>query len=91
MSKTSPFLKSIIATESMKNNDKKAKVMQYIKVTIDSVSIEWVFGLGFDDHEENFVTLSSRNISKLILDQFDRTRQQKVNMLEANQEVMSDL
>ena len=39
-----------------------------MKVSIDCVSFEWVFGLGFDDHEENFITLSNRNFSKLILD-----------------------
>ena len=68
MSKTSPFLKSIIATELMKNEDKTASVFKYLKVSINQVSFEWVFGLGFDDHEENFVTLSNRNFSKLILD-----------------------
>ena len=54
-----------------------------MKVSIDSVSFEWVFGLGFDDHEENFITLSNRNFSKLILDQFDRKKQNKVNLYEA--------
>ena len=61
-----------------------------MKVSIDCVSFEWVFGLGFDDHEENFITLSNRNFSKLILDQFDRKRQKKVNLLETTQEVLSD-
>lgn len=68
MSKSSPFLKSIIASESVKSQFKKALVRDYIKISIDSVSFEWVFGLGFDDHEENFVTLSNRNFSKIILD-----------------------
>ena len=61
-----------------------------MKVSIDSVSFEWVFGLGFDDHEENFITLSNRNFSKLILDQFDRKRQKKVNLHEPLQEILSD-
>ena len=52
----------------MKNEDKTASVFKYLKVSINQVSFEWVFGLGFDDHEENFVTLSNRNFSKLILD-----------------------
>ena len=51
-------------------------MLQYFKASIDSVSFEWVFGLGFDDHEENFVTLSNRNFSKRILEQFDRKREE---------------
>ena len=43
-------------------------VVQNIKIKVDTVELEWVFGLGFDDHEENFVTLNNRNFSKLILD-----------------------
>ena len=57
-------------------------MLRYIKVSIDCISFEWVFGLGFDDHEEDFITLSNRNFSKLILDQFDRKRQQKVKIYE---------
>jgi len=76
LSKTSPFIKSIIATEnSLKDSDDdKAQILQFVKISIDSIAFEWVFDLGFDDHEENFVTLNNRNFSKLILDQFDRKR-----------------
>lgn len=64
MSKNSPFLKSILKLESMN----ETHILSLAKVTVNSISFEWVFGLGFDDHEENYVTLSNRNFSKLILD-----------------------
>ena len=64
MSKTSPFLKSIIKLESLN----KTRILSLLNISIDSVSFEWVFGLGFDDHEENFVTLNNRNFAKTILD-----------------------
>ena len=70
ISKASPFLKSILKLESCQEVD----ILSFTKVEIDSVSLEWVFGLGFDDHEENYVTLSNRNFSKLILDQFDKQK-----------------
>lgn len=57
MCKSSPFLKSIIAAEKLKDDNSphserkgRAQVDQYIKVSIERVVIEWVFGLGFDDH-----------------------------------------
>lgn len=62
--KESVFFKSTLHTEQHLGQD----VVQNIKIKVDTVELEWVFGLGFDDHEENFVTLNNRNFSKLILD-----------------------
>lgn len=40
---------------------------------INKVMIEWVFGMGFDDHEDNYVTLFNKNFSQKILSKFDQT------------------
>ena len=32
-------------------------------VKVGKIQIEWVFGLGFSDHEENYVTLYNKNFS----------------------------
>ena len=37
--------------------------------------------MGFDDHEESFVTLNNRNFSKLILNQLDASRTQQTSTL----------
>ena len=45
--------------------------------------------MGFDDHDENFITLNNRNFSKLILEQFDKDREDTSTQIfpkEADQE-----
>lgn len=42
-----------------------------MEVNIEMIRVEWVFGQGFDDHEDNFVTLFNKNFSQQILSQFD--------------------
>ena len=38
--------------------------------------VNWVFGLNFDDHEDNYVTLHNRDFSKQILNKFDKMDEQ---------------
>ena len=66
MSQDSPVLKSIVATESKKSAN--AGILSFLSLKVRAITVEWIFGMGFDDHEESFVTLNNRNFSKLILD-----------------------
>eukprot|EP00347_Sterkiella_histriomuscorum_P015009 403358661 len=43
-------------------------------INIGSISLEWIFGLGFEDHEDNFVTLYNKNQSQQILQQFEQEK-----------------
>ncbi len=52
----------------------KVQIDAYQHIRIAKVEIQWVNGMSFDDHEENFVTLHNRNSTKIILEQFDRNR-----------------
>ncbi len=40
-------------------------------IRIGLIEVKWVFGLGFNDHEDNFVTLFNKNFSQQILSQFE--------------------
>ena len=66
LSQDSPFLKSIVATETRQNAS--AGILSFLSLKVQAITVEWIFGMGFDDHEESFVTLNNRNFSKLILD-----------------------
>ena len=58
---------------------------------------EWVFGQSFDEHQDQFVTLNNRNLTKIILEKFDTDAQtsslpfedSKVTFLETKK-IMSD-
>ena len=65
LSQNSPFLKSIVATETQQ--DASAGILSFLSLKVRAITVEWIFGMGFDDHEESFVTLNNRNFSKLIL------------------------
>lgn len=72
LTNSSPFVKSIVATLVQTNS--KDKIKTFSQAKIEKIEIQWVTGMSFEDHEENFVTLHNRNFTKLILEQFDRKR-----------------
>jgi hypothetical protein len=67
-------LKSIVASESQQPSS--SGIISFVSVKVDAITVEWIFGMGFDDHEESYVTLNNRNFSKLILDQLGSTEKQ---------------
>ena len=66
LSEESPFLKSIVASESQQPSS--SGIISFVSLKVDAITVEWIFVMGFDDHEESYVTLNNRNFSKLILD-----------------------
>jgi hypothetical protein len=42
--------------------------------------------MGFDDHDENYITLNSRGLSKLILDQFDKNRESQHTLIDGDKQ-----
>ena len=69
LSEKSPFFKSVVSTQQATGN---VEIISYLKATLQEIKIEWVFGMSFNDHEEDFCTLYNRNISRLILEQLDQ-------------------
>ena len=47
-------------------------------IFIQSIKVEWIFGQSFDDHQDQFVTLSNRNFTKIILDKLDQEAAKKL-------------
>lgn len=43
-----------------------------MQFTLGRLDISWIFEMNFDDHEENYVTLHNKDISKQILEEFDK-------------------
>lgn len=43
-----------------------------MRLILTDIEIQWVIGMSFDNHEENFVTLNNRDFSKIILSQLER-------------------
>ena len=68
------FLKSIVASESQQPSN--SGIISFVSLKVDAITVEWIFAMGFDDHEESYVTLNNRNFSKLILDQLGSTEKQ---------------
>lgn len=67
-------MKSIVASESQQPSS--SGIISFVSLKVDAITVEWIFGMGFDDHEESYVTLNNRNFSKLILDQLGSTEKQ---------------
>ena len=64
----------IIKLNHFKQDDRGRSQIQsarILKFLIESFKIEWIFGQTFDEHQDQFVTLNNRNVTKLILEKFD--------------------
>jgi hypothetical protein len=67
--KNSPFLKSVIAQEKVL--DCGLNIRTYFQAVVSCIQVSWVFGMSFDDHDENFQTLNNRNFSKQMLSRLE--------------------
>jgi len=52
------------------------QVSKYTKVDLRLFEIEWVIGMTLDSYEENYLTLNSKNFTRIILDQLDKQKQE---------------
>lgn len=50
----------------------KKPISNYLKVTIQEVTFEWVIGMTFDVVDSDFVTLRDRESTKRILDELNK-------------------
>ena len=54
--------------DALTTSGEPVMLTSYVKVKLQKCVVDWVFGMSFDDHDENFITLHNRNFTKLILD-----------------------
>jgi hypothetical protein len=61
------------------NQYTQCPITAYLSVKIEQISLEWVLGMTLEAHDDNFVTLDTRNLTKLLLNELDKNfRQQEV-------------
>ena len=63
-----PQLEQLVKLFEMPIDIKQTKIISF---KINSWRLEWVFGQSFDEHQDQFVTLNNRNLTKIILEKFD--------------------